>query len=86
MIAKLSNEIEQAVEQNHGCVRIPGQNTSYVVMSIELYRDMMGVGSDEELAASLKAIDEGLADIDAGRTRPFRDVLAELGKDDAVQG
>lgn len=33
---------------------------------------------DEELAASVKAIREGLTDIDAGRTRPFHDVLAEL--------
>ncbi|WP_197996235.1 hypothetical protein [Gimesia panareensis] len=47
-------------------------------MSIEIYRDMLGVGTDEELAASLQALEEGVADVDAGRTRPFRDVLDEL--------
>jgi predicted transcriptional regulator len=79
MTHKLNSDIERAVEQNHGFMQVEGQRTSYVVMSIDAYREMMGVGSDEELAASLKAIDEGLADIEAGRTRPFRDVLAELG-------
>ena len=79
MTPKLNSDIEQAVENNHGFVQVDGQHTSYVVMSIDAYRQMMGVGSNEELAASLKAIEEGLADIDAGRTRPFRDVLAELG-------
>ena len=79
MTPKLSNDIEQAVERNHGFMQVDGLRTSYVVMSIDAYREMMGVGSDEALSASLKAIDEGLADVEAGRTRPFRDVLAELG-------
>jgi hypothetical protein len=78
MTPKLTNDIEQAVEQNHGFMQVDGQRTSYVVMSIDAYREMMGVGSNDELAVSLKAIEEGLADIDASRTRPFRDVLAEL--------
>tara|TARA_R110002167_G_scaffold319685_2_gene525471 strand:+ start:119 stop:244 length:126 start_codon:yes stop_codon:yes gene_type:complete len=38
----------------------------------------MGVDTDAELSASLEEIKEGLADIDAGHTRPFRDILAEL--------
>ncbi len=79
MTPKITNDIEQAVEQNHGFMQLEGQRTSYVVMSIDAYRKMMGVGSDSELAESLKAIEQGLADIQAGRTRPFRDVLAELG-------
>ena len=84
MAARLSSDVEQAVNRNHGCARVAGTKASYIVMSIEIFRDMMGVGSDEELAASLEAIDEGLADINAGRTRPFRDVLAELGSDAEV--
>ena len=39
---------------------------------------MMGVGSDEEMADSLKAIDEAIADIDAGRTVPMDRVFQEL--------
>ena len=84
MVPKLSNDIEQAVQQNHGHLQVQGQQTNYVVMSIGAYREMMGV-DDPELAASLKAIEEGLADVEAGRTRPFRDVFAELGPHDALQ-
>jgi hypothetical protein len=79
MTPKLTNDIEQAVEQNHGFVQLQGQRSAYVVMSLDAYREMMGVGSDAELAESLQAVHQGLADIEAGRTRPFRDVIAELG-------
>lgn len=70
MTPELSNEIEQAVEQHHGCLQVKGQKSAYIVLSIETFRDMMGVGTDEELQASLTAIEQGLADVEAGRTRP----------------
>lgn len=54
------------------------QGESFVLMSIEVYRDLMGIGSDDDLAASLKAIHQGLDDAAMGRTRPFRDVLSDL--------
>ena len=60
MTPKLSGDVEQAVARNHGCVRVAGQKASYVVMSIEIFRDMMGVGSDDDFAASLRAIDDGV--------------------------
>ncbi|MCH9652578.1 MAG: hypothetical protein K0U86_08750 [Planctomycetes bacterium] len=75
---QLTEEQRQALDQSHGLVEVDEEGRKYVLMSVEVYRDIMGVGTDEELGASLKAIQEGLADIDAGRTRPFRDVLAEL--------
>ena len=84
MNPKLSNDIQQAVEQNHGVTEAEGNGATFVVMSMDLYRDMLGIGSEEELAASLAAIDRGMADVKAGRTRPFRDVIAELGSGDEV--
>ena len=84
MTPKLSNDIQQAVEQNHGLAEAEGNGAKFVVMSMEVYRDMLGIGSEEELAASLAAIDRGMADVKAGRTRPFRDVMAELGSGDEV--
>lgn len=75
---ELSNDIEQAVEQNHGCVQVGGQRASYVVMSVEVYRKMTGVGTDEELQASLAAVEQGIADVEAGRTRPMNDFFQEL--------
>jgi hypothetical protein len=77
---ELTSEQQQALVANSGCV----QGKDYVLMSLDVFRNTMGVGSDEELAASLKALQQGHADVEAGRTRPYRDVLNELGADDAV--
>lgn len=78
MVPKLSGDIEQAVIQHHGWMEVEGKETKFIIMSMDAYCDMMGVESEEEMRATLKAIKKGLADIHAGRTRPFRDVLAEL--------
>lgn len=75
---RLTEEQRQALDQHHGLVEVDEEGQKYVLMSQEVYREIMGIGTEEELAASLNALQEGLADIDAGRTRPFRDVLAEL--------
>ena len=85
MTPKLSNDLQQAVQQNHGFTEAEADGAKFVVMSMEFYRDMMGIGTDEQLAASLFAVDRGIEDVKAGRTRPFRDVIAELdSKNDAV--
>ncbi len=47
-------------------------------MTIDIYREMMGVGSDEEMNASLQAIQRGLDAVEAGRTRAYQEVLADL--------
>lgn len=82
MAIELTSAQEQALDEHNGFV----QGDSYVLMTKKLYRHTMGIESDEELADSIRAIKQGLADIEAGRTRPFREVLAELGQTDAVSG
>lgn len=79
MKPQLTEEQQRAIEQHHGLVEVEGPGDGYVLMSMDLYRELMGVGTDEALAESIKAIEEGLADIEAGRTRPYREVLDELG-------
>ena len=74
MNPELTTEQLKALEQNHGFVQGP----SYVLMSIDTFRNTMGVKSDEEMAASLKAIEEGLADVDAGHTKSMDQVFREL--------
>lgn len=66
--------IQQQALANEGLV----QGDSFVLMSSEVYRDLMGVGADADLAASLVAIHQGLDDAEAGRVRPFREPFAEL--------
>lgn len=80
MTLRLNDDLDQALNQQRGFLQAEGRSGKVYVISTQVYREMMGVGTDEDLAASLKAIEEGLADIDAGRTRPFRQVLNELGK------
>jgi len=76
----LNAETEAAIEAQHGGpLSVSGQRSDYVVMRMDVYRDIMGVGSDEEFAASVAAVREGLADVRAGRTRVAREFLEELG-------
>ena len=79
MAPKLNDDVEKAVHDKHGFTQAAGRQGSYIVMSVDAFREMMGVGTGDELAASLKAIDEGLADVKAGKTRPYMDVIADLG-------
>ena len=50
-------------------------------MRMDLYRELMGVGCDEEFAANAAAIHEGMDDVRAGRTRPACEFLEELGRE-----
>jgi hypothetical protein len=82
----LPPETEAAIEAQHGGpVPIDGQRSQYVVMRMDVYRELMGVGSDEEFAASIAAVHEGMEDIRAGRTRPAREFLEEFGRKHDVQ-
>ena len=78
--------MRQALEQSHGFLKIEGDGGTRIVMTMRVYRDMMGVGTDEELQASLQAIDERLADVDAGRTKPMEQVFKELDHKYGVHG
>lgn len=70
MKTQLTEQQRQAVDQHHGFLEVESGGSTYVVLSTQVFREMMGVGSDSEYQASLRAIAEGLADVDAGRTRP----------------
>ncbi|HUE71979.1 MAG TPA: hypothetical protein VMP01_13920 [Pirellulaceae bacterium] len=85
MNTQLSPAIEQLVADHNGIVHVAGQYTGYVVMSDQAYREMLGIGTDDELKDSLAAIEQGLADADGGRTRPFREVLNELWRPDELR-
>ena len=79
---ELTSQQQEALQQNHGFVQGP----SYVLMSIDVYREMMGVGSDAELAESLAAIDEGMADVRAGRTLSLEEAIRQLNEKHGIHG
>jgi predicted transcriptional regulator len=72
------------VDQHHGFLEVEGGGAVYVVMSMQAFREMMGVGSEAEYRASVEAIREGLADVEAGRTRPIADFFEDLDRKHGV--
>lgn len=84
MNPELIPALEQLVADHHGVVRLEGEQTSFVVLSDQAYREMLGIGTDDELRDSLAAIEQGLADAASGRTKPFREVLSEIRRSDAA--
>jgi hypothetical protein len=84
MTTRLTEEQLHAVDQHHGFLEVEGGGAVYVVMSMQIFREMMGVGSKAEYQASLEAIREGLADVEAGRTRHVDDFFEDLDRKHGV--
>ena len=76
--------IEQVVAEQHGGP-IHIQGTNVVAMSVDVYRDLVGVGTDQEFRESLAAIECGWQAVQEGKTRPFRDALDDLGRKHEAQ-
>jgi hypothetical protein len=79
-MGQLTEELRQAVDSHRGFLEIGAGDSTYIVMSMRVFREMMGVGSDDEYQASLKAIAEGWADVQAGRTRLLDNFLREFDR------
>jgi hypothetical protein len=82
MTPQLTAEMQSAVEQQHGGpVQILGTgDAAYVLMSMEVYRHLMGVGADTAFAASVQAVQRGYGAIERGESRPLREALDDLGR------
>jgi hypothetical protein len=80
MTTRLTDEQRHAVDEHHGFLEVEGGGAVYVVMSMQVFREMMGVGSEAEYRASIQAIREGLTDVEAGRTRPIDDFFQDLDR------
>jgi hypothetical protein len=59
MTPKLTEEQRRAVDTHEGCVEVEDSQRKCVLMSIEVFRDVMGVGTDREFAESVAAIRRG---------------------------
>ncbi len=70
----LTPDMEQTVQQHGGRAEFDGQQGAYIVMTMDLYQAMVG----PDFEASIKAIQQGLADVEAGRTQPAEEFFAEL--------
>ena len=75
----LTPDQTEALRNGNGIVELEGDEPC-VLISMPVYREMLGVGSDEEYQQSLRAIEQGFADIGAGRTRPLAEFFSEFDK------
>jgi predicted transcriptional regulator len=78
MSPRLTDELDRALAEHHGFLLAEGRQGKVVLLSMARFRELMGVGSEADLAESIKAIEEGLADVEAGRTVPLDQVFREL--------
>ncbi|HMP05313.1 MAG TPA: hypothetical protein PJ982_03095 [Lacipirellulaceae bacterium] len=77
----LPADIETAVALHHGGpVAIAGQRGDHVVMSMAIFRDLMGVGADEDFAASVEGIRSSLAQAAAGQTMMLDEAAQRLAQ------
>ena len=82
MTPKLTPDVRHAVEQNNGCSEAEIDGKKFVVMTQEIYLQMLGLASDEDIAASAAELSRRIASAKSGQAnRPFREVINELGND-----
>ena len=55
-------------------------------MTIDAYREMTGVATDEEFAASVAALRKSMDEARSGKTRPLTAALDDLGRKHEVPG
>jgi hypothetical protein len=80
MTPRLTEEQRQAVDSHEGCVEVEDAQGKCVLMSIEVFHDVMGVGTDREFQESVAALRRSYEQVQQGRTRPVKDALDDLGK------
>jgi hypothetical protein len=80
MTPRLTEEQRQAVDAHEGCVEVEDSQGKCVLMSIEVFRDVMGVGTDREFQESVAALRRSYDQVQEGRTRPAKDALDDVGK------
>lgn len=74
----LTPEHEAAIAAGQGGpVYFDGSQGSYVVMRSDIYDAMLGLG-DESMAATLAAVHQGIADVEAGLIQEADEFFDEL--------
>ena len=86
MSNQLTPELQQMVEAQNGCATVDADGQSYVVMRSELYRELLGIGTEADYKASLQAIREGWDDVQAGRTISLNSFFQEFDRKHGLSG
>ncbi len=77
----LPPEIEAAVVRQHGGpIPVSGRPGTHVVLGADIFRDLMGVGDDEEFEKSVADLRVSLAQEAAGQTISLSESERRLGE------
>ncbi len=82
---RITDEQELALSAGDGVIQAEGSTGNVILMSLEVYRELMGLSSEEELTASVAALQKSMQEVKQGQTRPLTDALDDLGKKYEVQ-
>lgn len=75
----LPPEIEAVVVAQHGGpISVSGQQGEHVVMSMATFRNLIGVGSEEEFSRSVADLQISIAQAEAGETMSLDEVRQKL--------
>jgi hypothetical protein len=80
MTPRLTKEQRKAIDTHEGCVEVEDAQGKCVLMSIEVFREVMGVGTDREFQESVAALRRSYEQSEKGQTRPVKVALDDLGK------
>jgi predicted transcriptional regulator len=80
MSTQLTDGQKQALRENDGFVQVDDADEPCLLISMQAFREMMGVGSADEYQASLDAVEAGIADIEAGRTVPMASFFKDFDR------
>lgn len=80
MIYSIDDNLVAALELQKGLfeARAGSEDSSVILMTKELFHQLVGASCEEEEHLALDAIHEGLQDVDAGRTKPMNEVFRGL--------
>jgi PHD/YefM family antitoxin component YafN of YafNO toxin-antitoxin module len=79
MAPRITSEQREALDREQGKpICLEDEGGTYVLMSADAFRAMMGVESESDMAQSVAAIRAGLDDVAAGRSRPLTEALNDL--------
>lgn len=79
IVPHLPPEIEDAVAAQHGGpIAVSGGRGAHVVMSLDVFRDMMGVGNDVDFADSVADLNLSLQQAEAGQTMTLDEAAKKL--------
>lgn len=78
MIPKITKTQQGAIDSQHGCTIVLGKSSPCILMTMEVYRDTMGIESDQALQASLQDLNVAHLQVAASNTKTVDEVFAEL--------